>query len=326
MANYDSYSLEESIYADEVLACVLLKKMFPELSIYGMRKMLEIFGSKQLICTDLDFEDSKTGNFWYKYISQGYDTYISGVKCTIAGLVFKRYTSKILGAYGIKTKNQNRIIKEIYMKYVRLFDAVNYLKVTNPTLNPQFEGNFVEYDLGLDKSNESNGTTLVYMRTIFTMINECDTFGDAFDVVDSDFTKFMIKIKIWATQYDQLKDLIDKIEENDVVLQNYRKDILLTDDMGNVSKIIREIEDEFKMDIKFVIDEEQDGFKIYTVPTKDSVFKAKIPLNNEWRGLCDEELSVKIGTRDCIYVHLSGLKAMNRSLDGALDMCYKSFK
>lgn len=51
-----------------------------------------------------------------------------------------------------------------------------------------------------------------------------------------------------------------------------------------------------------------------------SNFYTRLSIIEEWRGLRDEELSVKSGIPDCVFVHATGFIGGNKTQKGVLDM------
>ena len=50
----------------------------------------------------------------------------------------------------------------------------------------------------------------------------------------------------------------------------------------------------------------------------------RLSLPEEWRGLRDEELSVKSGIPNCIFVHATGFIGGNKTKEGALQMAKRA--
>jgi uncharacterized UPF0160 family protein len=66
-----------------------------------------------------------------------------------------------------------------------------------------------------------------------------------------------------------------------------------------------------------------DSVRVQAVNEKDSAFKSRKPLPEEWRGLRDEELSEKSGIPGGVFVHAAGFIGGNKTLEGALEMAKK---
>jgi len=80
--------------------------------------------------------------------------------------------------------------------------------------------------------------------------------------------------------------------------------------------------------IKFVLFPESDDkasrWRVQCVPVNVGSFENRVSLLEEWRGLRDDELSVKSGIQGCIFVHISGFIGGNLTYDGALQMAKKT--
>lgn len=65
-------------------------------------------------------------------------------------------------------------------------------------------------------------------------------------------------------------------------------------------------------------------WRVQCVSTSKESFESRKPLKEEWRGIRDEELSVKSGIGGCVFVHASGFIGGNKTRDGALEMAKQS--
>lgn len=316
-------------HADEVLACVLLKKMYPGSNIIRTRDLdiINHYISKKLVIAIVDvFGQYNSDKCYFDHHQRGFETYINGVKCSSAGLIFKHYSSQILEAYGIQTENKDKVIKDIYAQYFRSVDAIDNGVTINCTVNVQNERNSVEHDLGVKVTGKSSDPALIYMRTISSMVAECDNFEEAFAFVNKDFSNFMRSMQKWSLKYDKVKELLGNIGNNDVVDNKYKKSILLTEQMDNIGKIVCEIEGELGLDVRYIVDKQADRYKVFAVPINTRGFETKTPLNEKWRGLRDGELSKTSGIDGCVFVHATGFLGINYTLEGALELCYRSLE
>ncbi|KAI4241013.1 MAG: hypothetical protein LQ352_007512 [Teloschistes flavicans] len=67
-------------------------------------------------------------------------------------------------------------------------------------------------------------------------------------------------------------------------------------------------------------------WRIQAVPVSKDSFESRKPLPEAWRGLRDEELSVKSGVDGCVFVHASGFIGGNVSEEGAREMARRAVK
>lgn len=62
------------------------------------------------------------------------------------------------------------------------------------------------------------------------------------------------------------------------------------------------------------------AYRIQAMPLTADSFENRKPLPADWRGLRDDELSLKTGIPGCIFVHAAGFIGGNRTFEGALRM------
>ena len=67
-------------------------------------------------------------------------------------------------------------------------------------------------------------------------------------------------------------------------------------------------------------DGDKGAYRIQAVPVTAESFGSRKALPEAWRGLRDEELSVKMGIEGGVFVHAAGFIGGNLSLQGALAM------
>lgn len=317
-------------HADEVLACVVLKRMNPMSTIIRTRdlEVIHHYVQKQQIIAIVDvYGQYIPDKCYFDHHQRGFETYIDGVLCSSAGLVFKHFYFDILKAYNIETRNKARACREIYYKYFRAVDAIDNGVDIRSVVAVKPNRNSFEYDLGLPELMTKGNEQRIYMRTISSMVAEYGSFEEAFSFVNTDFNNFMNGIRIWINKYDKVKEYLDNMMiHNSVVEDRYKKDILLTDGMDNIGNLVCEIEKELGLDIKYIVDKQANTYKVYAVPECVGGFRTKRPLCEKWRGLRDDELCEVSEIEGCVFVHSTGFLGINSSLSGALKMCYKSLE
>lgn len=319
-------------HADEILACVMLQKIYPHATIIRTRdiNLIESYITNKQIIAIVDVYDmyDPTLNY-YDHHQRGFNTSINGVKCSSAGLIWKHFNKQILHAFDYHSRRDCYIVKMVYQRYIRMIDANDNGIDIHCKVDLEYGVNSVEYDLGLPGCGRYDKQDCnIHMRTLYNIVDDCQSFEEAFNLVKQDFHNFMENIKRRIAKYGNVKRYLENLSRygQKNVMQKYEKDILITERIGKIDDIVCELEGEYNLDVKYVINNKEYVSLVYAVRVHSNKFVQKCPLHKEWLGLRDKELCEISGIDGCLYVHSSGFMAANKTLEGALQMCYKSME
>lgn len=321
---------DKQIRADNILACVMLNKIFTNSKIFRIddKSIIQNYINSGQVLALIDvFGRYEPEIKYFDTNHRDFNECINGVKCSSAGLIFKIYCRDLMRAYGIVTNYEIRALKQIYYTYIRMIDAKKNKIDIKCKIDLDEYRNSLESDLGIRKGRYSfYDENLVCMRTIADVVEECKTFEEAYKIVKKDFDNFMVTINTWITNYGVTKELLVKKLSNfdPTIKEKYREQILITQGMGNIGRMVCEIEKEIGLDIIYTIDWTGLGYCIYAVTLYVRGFKMKRPLKKEWMGLRNKKLQEISGIDGAKFVHSTGFMGMSKTMDDALEMCYKS--
>lgn len=318
-------------HVDEILACVMLQKLFPNSNIIRTRNKNAIYNycKQRRVFAVVDiFEKYDPHRGYFDHHQADFNLQINGVKCSSAGLVFKHYINDLLRAYNINTQYENRLIIQIYLNYIRMVDAKDNGIDISCTLSPNQQRNSFEYDMGFSHaSNLGKDDHYIYMRTITNVVMECKTFEEAFDIIRRDFKNFMDSMKKWIKNYEDIKALLMDISKFDNIIEKkFQKQILLTEGMGNIGKIVSEIEKDNELDIQFIIDYQDNKYFIYTVSSNFNRLEIKTPLKENFWQYGYEKTLGDFDSCNETFVNFNGSEGSCKTLDDALKLCYDSLE
>ncbi|XP_072104692.1 MYG1 exonuclease isoform X1 [Mobula birostris] len=79
--------------------------------------------------------------------------------------------------------------------------------------------------------------------------------------------------------------------------------------------------------IKFILYTDQRGqWRVQCVPETPTSFRSRLPLPEAWRGLRDEDLTMRSGIPGCVFVHANGFIGGNTTQEGALHMAQETLR
>lgn len=285
-----------NFHLDEILAISILQKIYPHAEIVRTRdySLIEDYLNRNEVLAIVDVYGKYDGVTFFDHHQHGFDKSID-LLCSSAGLIFLRYGDDLFKNY---TEDQKEILKnEMYQNYIKFVDAL---------------------DNGIDVRSFVNENEPIYIRSISTVVADCPTFEEALRIVKNDLDNYINSLERWFRDYEIVYNKINKLNPEHNILYTYK--------LGNISRLVCAIEKKLNRDIKFVINSNNSIFSIYAVPESLYSFKTKIPLCKDWRGLRDDELIRESGIDGCVYVHSTGFLGINKTKEGALEMCKRAMR
>lgn len=323
-------------HADEVLACMMLQKINFESQIHRTRDSAAIESyintNKLLAAVDV-FGVYDHSRKLYDHHQKGFATFINGVKCSSLGLIWLHYSHDIVKVYfpRISFNMMELLIKQIYLEYIRSIDATDNGIDIVCEIELNDTRNSLEKDLHLKNDGEiSPNDRYTHVRSISEMVRDCNKFEEAIELVTKDFDNFMGKHMVrWVSGYNATRNAFDEKNtknknKHSSITEKYRDSILLTHKAGNLGEFICTQNNDIWNKIVYTIDEQNKGYNIYAVPLSSHSKKTRKPLLEQWRGLRDDDLINESKISGCRFVHSNGFMGQNITLEGALEMCYKS--
>ncbi|KAF7683658.1 UPF0160 protein [Astathelohania contejeani] len=296
---------DEKFHLDEVLSSVILKRIYPDAKITRSRNN-EIINSGDIVYDVGGIFDPTKKRFDH-HQPTFHETYSPkyNIKLSSSGLIYKYFTDEFFKTYGVESTHEHykELVEEVYETYFLSADAHdNGYQITGdivPRTLAAMVGNF--------NSNQKFSK------------EQDEAFYRAMEFVEKDLNMYMSeKINNWLPSINHLDAIVKKSEGP----------ILIDDSSFHFDSIdlILKVEKKYGKDIKYVITEHRNNYKIYAVPKRARYFENKVPLKKEWGGLRDEELEKVSGIKGAKFVHASGFIGICTNLKGALEMCKKSME
>lgn len=291
-------------HQDDVLASVMLKKIYPHSEIIRTRDQ-DIINSASIVYDVGGVFDPATLRFDHHQIS--FDEKFSDkfiYKLSSAGLVFRHFASELIATYGFDTTQDNfkSLVEEIYANYFLGVDAIDNGYNTDSKYMVRGLSNLVS-----DFNNEeSQNESIQYAR-----------FGECMKLIEIDLNNIMNKMLF--SVFPMQKAVRELLKETE-------GEILITKEFISPSSVTL-YENEYGKDIKFIVHVIKDNdIRVRTVPLGVNTFDSKYYLKKEWRGRRGEELEILSGIPGITFVHATGFIGGCQSLEGALEMCKLSLK
>jgi uncharacterized UPF0160 family protein len=274
-------------HADEVFACAFIKYVYPYAPI-------RIFRTRDTNLKDIDLYidvgGKYDGNTYFDHHFREFnEVHYNGIPKSSFGLIFDEYNHLL--------ELDEKIINKIRTSIVIPIDAhdnnMQCFKNNDPNYIPYTVSNIIS-SFNEDLNNDYAFDKAVYFAgTILTnLINNI--------------------IKQFKDE-DEVRMILDTnpIDRPYVIFDKYY----------NYNNVIKDSKYSY---ITHVIFPEKDNYKAVCVKDKDNKLKASFPSN--WGGLMNEELVTVSGIQGSIFVHKRLWIAVNKTLDGIIDMvihCHK---
>ncbi|EJW03508.1 hypothetical protein EDEG_02164 [Edhazardia aedis USNM 41457] len=297
-------------HLDEILACVILEKLYPNSTLLRTRDRKEIKRlvdeNKHVAVFDVYDQFDHSLRLYDHHQRCFNDTFSSDydVKLSSAGLIFKYYGKQFILAFFSDIELSSEILEYLYIKiyeeYFLYEDAI---------------------DNGIDVGQKYK------IRSLPDMVDNMykgssekseEIFFNAKKFVRNDFYLYLNSKRKDIALISELRAIVKKTDKNDF--------FIYVGENKNCSSIIHFLEKKYDRDFKFIIQKEEEQFRVYAIAITALSFKTKCPLQEKWRGLRNEELQRISGIDDALFVHSTGFLGITKSYDNAVKMCELSYR
>ncbi|RWS21360.1 UPF0160 protein MYG1-like isoform X2 [Leptotrombidium deliense] len=314
-----------TFHCDDVFACFLLK-LLPE------NTNAEIVRTRDAkILKDCDFVVDVGGV--YDHSTHRYDHHQPsfnhtlnslnskkpfGIKLSSAGLIFTHYGHRIIANQLNKSEDNEDVdllFDKLYETFVKEIDAIdNGVEMCNETPIYRIHTNISSRVKHLLPSWQENSTDELLFQK----------FQQAMQMVGDEF---LGRLHFYSNDWLPAKRIILNAIKNRFKVDDSGAIIDLSEAKGGLpwKEHLFTIEKELNIEnqIKFVIFEDK-SWRVQSVPRDKDSFLLRNPLNEQWKGLRDMELSQKSGIDGCVFVHINCFIGGNDTREGCLQMARKS--
>ncbi|KAK6250790.1 hypothetical protein SCA6_004795 [Theobroma cacao] len=244
-------------------------------------------------------------------------------KLSSAGLVYKHYGAEIIAKVlqlDVQHPNVSRLFLAVYKNFVEAVDAIGNGINQYDTDQPPRYVNSTGLSFRVGRLN------LDWVDPDQSSEKENEAFQHAMTLTGSEFLE---NIHFLAKSWLPARSIV-------MECLSARNDI---DSSGEIMVLTRpcpwklhifELEEELKVEtsIKYVIylDDRSENWRVQAIAVSPGKFESRKPLPLPWRGLEGNKLSEVAGIPGCVFVHMSGFIAANKSFGGALAMARASLK
>ncbi|KFM59707.1 UPF0160 protein MYG1, mitochondrial, partial [Stegodyphus mimosarum] len=306
-----------TFHCDEVLACSLLKYAKPEY------KSAEIIRSRDMnILNDCDVVVDVGGvydpaTYRYDHHQRSFEYTMNAlnekypwtIKLSSAGLVYYHFGHQIISKIlelPEDSEEVNIIFSKIYENFIQEVDAIDN------GIDP-FDGAEPKYKIHTHLSARVKHCNPPWNAR---NVDENVCFKKASQLVEQEFLdRVNFYGKIWLPARDIVKSAI----LNRISVHPSGEIIELDNGGCPWKEHLFELEKSLNIEkpIKFVIYTDMNGnWRIQCVSVSPFSFENRLSLKAEWQGLRDEELSIKSGIPECVFVHASGFIGGNKTREG----------
>jgi uncharacterized UPF0160 family protein len=289
---------------DDLLSTAILLRLYPNATVSRSREKAVIDGGDIVYDVGGVF-DPERGRFDHHQPSFN-ETFSPKykIKMSSCGLIFKYYGKELLGLYGL-TEDSSIYEKIVDKAYTELFLGADAI------------------DNGYDIFGEIRLRGITDVVDLFNMQiigkdsdeEQLKRFFKALEIVRTDLNNFMGYMRNWAEDYAYVNAQVGRTDGPVLELGRHCS-----------MSLVLEIERELGRDLRFVVFPSGDHYRAIAVPVKDGSFATKSSFRKEWHGLRDEELSERAGIDGCVFVHVTGFLAVNRTRAGIFQMAHDSLK
>lgn len=260
-----------AFHCDEVLAFVILKKIYPDYNLIRARDPKEI--QKGGIIFDVGGQYSLSKDIYDHHFNNA-PTRPTGEKYSSAGLIWKHFGMDYLNQITTPTE---KLWEQIDDRIFRWVDIV---------------------DNGEIKQLPKNCITINHMVNSFIPNwNSDESFDGAFHKVAN-------WLQIWFEK--ELDKFIGQIKAEQKVLDDYHNreyaNFLIMEEFRPWQKALFDNEIADEIDYVIYYDKNNDDYKIQCVPPYEGSFEKKKPLPKKWAGLRGQELSDLVGV-EMVFCH-----------------------
>ena len=281
-----------TFHADEVMATVILGKVFHEITVCRTTKVPDKL-KRGTIVYDIG------GGCYDHHQIGGNGRRENGVPFAAAGLIWGKFGSKVLAKYG----NPSGVWKKIDRALIQGIDAVD--NGTMPAVD------YPAYTMGISQ--------------IISGFNPC------WDSNESSDEAFVKAVLFAETIFDNvLKSTISRVKARTIVEEEINKTeghILVLDRFVTWKEAICSPWCENAKNIWFVVfPSNRDGYNWHGVSKEYGEFELRVPVPKEWRGLYAEELQEVTGVETASFCHRDGFVGGAETLEDTIKMVELAIK
>lgn len=313
-------------HCDEAFGSYMLRLLYPNLEIVRTRDEQLLAECDIVIDIGAVYDH---GQRRYDHHQKSFDHSMSTLipdakwttKLSSAGLVYVHYGRDVLSkliADEVPESELNSIYAKVYETFVQEVDAIdNGIPVCEGKPN---------YFIHTSLSNRVDSFNRKWNHD--GKFDETEAFERATELIGSEFEETVLyAYKTWLPARSIVVDALEKRFET------HKSGRVLEFSVPcpwkeHYFSLEEELGDDLSPKIDYVIFEDTSNgtWRIQSMPVSPESFVLRKPLPKSWRGLRDDELSEISGVQNCIFCHVSGFIAGNKSRQGAMDMAAKSLE
>lgn len=308
-----------AFHLDDVLACFMLRKIYPNAEIVRSREKAVIDSADIVVDVGGVFDPTQHR---YDHHQRGFEeTYNAhyDIKLSSAGLVYKYYAMQFIKSLGFTfddTADELLFVSTLYDVYFVSVDANdNGVDVADPvrfnqrTLDDMVKA-FVPHEVPKDQSVAEE------MRYV--------AFLEAMEYMGADLIRQCKKL-----EFDIKNNGLHIRSAFETMTSNKNRYIFMPE--GSPSKeLIKYYNMHFGRKVAIVIytreTKQGKSYSILCLPKDGVKYTPEIPLCKEWRGLRDADLCALPGMKDANFVHATGFCGAAYNSDTAIYMAVESIK
>ncbi|CAH0731437.1 unnamed protein product, partial [Brenthis ino] len=314
-----------TFHCDEVFACYMLKLLpeYKDAEIVRTRDMNKLKECDIVVDVGSVFDHDKK---LYDHHQREFNETLSSlrpelgekykIKLSSAGLVYIYYGERVIQAAAkdqqLTPHNLSIIYKKVYENLVEEIDAIdNGVPMTDSEPRYKIRTHLSSRVHRINPRWNSDRT-----------IDYDDLFKKAMFLVGEEFL-YTIEyfISVWLPARNHVQAAVDnrfKIHESGQILKFECGGLPWKEHLFDIEEALG-----IESEIKYVLFEDK-SWRVQAVPVSPTSFILRKPLNKDWWGVRDEELSRVSGVEGAVFCHSTGFIGGNASYSGALDMATKS--
>lgn len=292
----NGYTHSGTFHADEVLATVLLGKIFPEVRLCRMREIPNDI-SPDAIVYDI-------GGGKYDHHQRNFDECReNGIKYSSFGLLWREFGRVYLRK--MEVQDEEKVFEAFDVDFVQGIDAM---------------------DNGQLRRNKTEEPLLVKTASLSAVIS---SFNPSWDEHVDENLRFYEALKMAEVIFDNfMRRTISKISATEKVeakIHDSRDGIMILDEFCPWQDSIFESKDPKAMKLLYVVfPSNRGGYNVQAVPEQLGSFRQRKPLPSNWSGLSGKEFIKKSGVEDATFCHNACFIAGAKTLKGALLLAQKA--
>lgn len=308
-------------HSDEALGCYLLKILHPKACIVRSRDP-KVHENSDIVLDVGSIYDPKLNRYdhhqqsFTETMSSLSSVIKSSVRLSSAGLIYHHFGRLVLEKITGETNQRalDYLYRQLYYSLIQEIDGID-------NGIPQFESEPL-YNICSHISSRVSRLNIPWNNV--EKQDETAQFHRAIDLVGEEFQE---NIKTILEQKYPAREIVQQAIENRYNIHPSGEIIELKKHCPWKSHFFElEKEGQVKPQIKYVIFDGRDTFRVQCVSMTQESYDCRKFLPESWRGLREEVLSKKAGIEGCVFVHANGFIGGHKSRDGALQMAIKSLE